>query len=216
MKKLFLFIAAATFCATANAEVITETFDANSFGWNECAFESSNGSAIIDKGVMTVKSKGENKAMGAFLTAMSGVKTQVGQNTFFETHCYAPINPAEDFKITTNVKIDKLSKDRVVGLVFNYRDGGNFYCFTFNDEMIQFKRYVDGGVVGSITTGMRWDKKSKAQQQWVLEKTGDELAFSVDGMEVLRVRYMPLEFSGVGFYTFGKQTLIVDDITFEQ
>lgn len=216
MKRILIALSVAVFYIAASAETIIDTFDANSFGWTESAFESNNGSAIIDRGVLTVKSKGENKAMSALMTALSGVETKVGQNTFFETHCYAPINPSEDFKITANVKIEKLGKDRIVGLVFNYRDNGNFYCFTFNDEMVSFTRYVDGGIVGSITTGMRWEKDSKARQQWILEKTGDELAFYVDGLEVHRVRYMPLEYAGVGFYTFGKQTLIVGDITFEQ
>lgn len=32
----------------------------------------------------------------------------------------------------------------------------------------------------------------------------------------MRVRYMPLDYIGVGFYTVGKQTLIVNDVTFTQ
>jgi hypothetical protein len=32
----------------------------------------------------------------------------------------------------------------------------------------------------------------------------------------MRVRYMPLDYTGVGFYTVGKQTLIVNDVTFTQ
>ena len=199
-----------------NAETIRDDFDANMLGWTECAYESNNGSAVIDQGVMTIKSKGENKAMGALLTAFSGKATKVGENTFFETHCYAPINPAADFRITTDVTIDKLGSDRLVGLVFNYRDGGNFYCFTFNDDMVSFQRYVDNYVVGRISQGVKWPKNGKMQQQWTLVKEGDELAFSVDGMEIIRVRYMPLEYSGVGFYTFGKQKLMVDDIEFVQ
>lgn len=212
-----LLIAALCFSSfTLYGEQITDDFEANSFGWNECAFESNNGSAIIDKGVLTVKSKGEKKAAGAFITAMTGVVTQVGENTFFETHCYAPIDVTRDFVITTDVTIDKLGSDRVCGLVFNYRDGGNFYCFTFNDEMVSFNRYVDYAVVGSIQQGVIWKKDKKAQQQWTLTKVGDELAFSVDGMEIMRVRYMPLEYAGVGFYTFGKQKLIVEQITYQQ
>lgn len=35
-------------------------------------------------------------------------------------------------------------------------------------------------------------------------------------MEILKVKYMPIEYSGIGFYTFGKQTLIVEDMTFTQ
>lgn len=133
MKKILFFTLAFVGLQTATfAQSFVDTFDANSLGWTECAFESNEGSAVIDQGVMTIKSKGENKAAGAFLTLMSGVPTTVGKNTFFETHCYAPLDVKKSFEITTNVTIDKLEKDRVCGLVFNYKDGGNFYCFTFN------------------------------------------------------------------------------------
>ncbi len=215
MRKVLLF-AAIVCCMNVNAETIRDDFNANSFNWTECAYKSSTGSAIIDKGVMTIESRGENKAMGALLSAFSGTQMKVGENTFFETHCYAPISLKKDFRITSNVVIDKLGSDRLVGFVFNYRDGGNFYCFTFNDEMINFQRYENNEVVGRISQGVKWDKKSKMQQRWTLIKEGDELAFMVDDMEVMRVRYMQLEYDGVGFYTFGKQKLIVEEMEYIQ
>lgn len=66
------------------AQSFKETFDSNSLEWTECAYESNNGTAIIDKGVMTIKSKGEKKAAGAFLTAMTGVATQVAMILFLK------------------------------------------------------------------------------------------------------------------------------------
>lgn len=165
---------------------------------------------------MTIKSKGENKTAGAFLSALSGVATKVGENTFFETHCYAPLDVKKPFEVIANVKIDKLANDRVCGFVFNYKDGGNFYCFNFNDEMVNFTRYVDNRTVGNIMQGIKWPNKKKLDQEWKLVCDGDVLSFFVDGMEILKVKYMPLDFSGIGFYTFGKQTLIIEDMTFVQ
>lgn len=199
-----------------NAEIIVDDFEANAMGWNECAYESNNGTAVIDKGVLTITSKGENKAMGTLLTALTGVATKVGRNTFFETHCYAPINISEDFKITSNVLIDKLGDDRLVGFVFNYRDSGNFYCISFNDEQVRFMRYENNEIVGTLEQGIRWQKTKKAQQQWVLTYESEEIVFSIDGIELIRVRYMPLQYTGVGFYTFGKQKLQVSEMTYEQ
>ena len=211
MKKLILiFTAVITTTFVMNAQSIKETFDANSLEWTESAYESNNGSAIIDKGVLTVKSKGVNKG----LTALLG--TQVGNNTYFETHCYAPLDIKKPFKIRTHVNIGKLSFDQMVGLIFNYRDYGNFYCFVFNEEQINFFRYENNVLVGMINQGIKWKDKKKVDQEWELESDGDILRFSVDGMEILKVRYMPLNYAGVGFYTFGKQTLIVDDIEFIQ
>jgi len=217
MKKYFfilLFVATSSFYSFA--DVITDDFSANAFGWTECAFESSSGSSVIDQGCLTIKSKGENKGMGAFLTAMSGVKTKVGENTQFETHCYAPLNVQHDFKIVSNVKIDKLDKDRLVGFLFNYKDDGNFYCFAFNNEMISFQRWVDGNMVGGIKQSMKWEDRSKVEQQWTLQKEGDELVFFVDNIEVIRVRYMTIDYAGVGFWTFGKQTLVVYEMQYQQ
>ena len=217
MKRTFLSLCLIVVISTISfAQSFVDTFDANSLGWTECAFESNKGSAIIDKGVLTIKSKGENKAAGAILTAMSGVATKVGENTFFETHCYAPLDVKKPFEVIANVTVDKLASDRVCGFVFNYKDGGNFYCFTFNDEMVNFTRYVDNRVVGNISQGIKWPSKKKLEQVWKLICDGDVLSFYVDEMEILKVRYMPLDYSGIGFYTFGKQTLVVDEMTFTQ
>lgn len=216
MKKYLLLLGVLLQSANMSAQSYKETFDANSLGWTECAYESNKGTAIIDKGVMTITSKGENKFAGALLSAMSGVATKVGENTFFETHCYAPLNVQKPFTIRAHVKIQKLSDDRNAGLVFNYKDGGNFYVFSFNREMVTFMRYVDAKVVGGIDQGVKWADRSKIDQEWELVSDGQELTFKVDGMQLLKVRYMPLSYSGVGFYTFGKQELIVDDIEFIQ
>ena len=58
--------------------------------------------------------------------------------------------------------------------------------------------------------------KGKREQKWVLKSDNDQLSFYVNDMEILNVRYMPLDFTGVGFYTIGKQTLVIDDVTFTQ
>ncbi len=197
-----------------NAQSFKETFDANSLEWTECAYESNSGTAIIDGGKMTIISKGENKGLGVALTALSGVATKVGENTFFETHCYAPLDVQKPFKIRTHVNIQKLANDRTTGLVFNYRDGGNFYCFNFNNEMVRFERRVDGMVVGAIQQGVKWKDRKKVDQEWELISDGQVLTFIVDGVQILKVRYMPLDYTGFGYYTFGKQELQVDDVEY--
>ena len=193
-----------------SAQSFKDTFDSNSLEWTECAYENNSGKAIIDKGFLNIESKGENKALGAF------IGEQVGQNTSFKTHCYAPIDVMKPFKVRTNVTIQKLAVDRITGLIFNYKDDGNFYTFTFNNEMVSFLRFENYALVGKIEQGIKWAKKSKLDQQWELVSDGNELTFFVDGMQVIKVKYMPLSYSGIGFYTFGKQELKVDDIEFIQ
>ena len=215
-KKIIIFAFSMLGALSVQAQTFKETFDANSLEWTECAYESNSGTAVIDGGKMTITSKGENKGLGAALTVLSGVQTKVGKNTFFETHCYAPLDVQKPFKIRTHVNIEKLASDRMAGLVFNYKDGGNFYCFAFNDEMVCFNRYVDNVIVGQIQQGVKWADKKKVDQEGELISDGQVLTFIVDGMQILKVRYMPLEYSGFGFYTFGKQELAVDDVEFIQ
>ncbi len=198
------------------AQNFTETFDANSLGWTESAGESNSGTAIIDKGVMTIKSKGDSK-FGRLAANFNG-SVKGMENTAFETHCYAPIDVKKPFEIIANVKMDNLDLEREAGMIFNYRDFGNYYAFVFNKESVSFLRFVDNRLVGSITQDIKWGKadKGKQNQTWKLISDGGELQFFINDMEILKVRYMPLDFTGVGFYTVGKQTLVVDDVTFTQ
>jgi hypothetical protein len=185
-------------CATVTyAQSFTDTFDSNSLGWNECPYESEEGMSVINKGVLKLKSKEEA--------------------AFFETHCYAPLDIQKPFEIIANVKIDELDDDKLCGLVFNYRDNGNFYCFAFNDQIIKFIRFVDNENVGSVRRSVKWTKTKRIEQEWKLVSDGDTLSFFVNGMEILKVKYMPLTYSGVGFYVMGDdQVVLVKDITFTQ
>lgn len=217
MKRSFIslcMIAALTMASYAQSFV--DTFDANSLGWTESAGESNSGTAVIDKGVMTIKSKGDSKFMR--LAANFNGNSKGMENTAFETHCYAPLDVHKSFEIIANVKMDNLDLERQAGMIFNYRDFGNYYAFVFNKESVSFLRFVDNRCVGSISQDIKWGKaeKGKLNQVWKLISENGELQFFVDDMEIMKVRYMPLDFTGIGFYTIGKQTLVVDDVTFTQ
>ena len=191
---ILLLMAAVTMMANAN--VIVDDFSANIYGWNEGEINGDIGTIAIINGQLNIKSKHEEVAL--------------------KTHCYAPINVEKDFRVTAHVGIDKLKDDKQVGLIFNYRDDGNFYCFSFNEYAVSFRRFENNVEVGSYHQGIKWKKKKKLEQEWTLIKEADELAFLVDGQEILRIRYMPLSYCGIGFYTISKQQLIVDRIEYDQ
>lgn len=189
-----LLVAALAFSAKAN--VIVDDFSANLYAWNEGEIGDNIGTIQIINGQLNIQSKHDEVAL--------------------KTHCYAPINVERDFRITAHVVIDKLKDDKQVGLIFNYRDDGNFYCFSFNEYAVSFLRFENNKEVGSFHQGIKWKKKKKLEQEWTLVKDADELAFLVDGQEIIRIRYMPLAYCGVGFYTISKQKLTVNKIEFEQ
>ena len=84
MKKLFLSLCMITTLGlSAHAQSFVESFDANSLGWTESAGESNSGTAIIDKGVMTIKSKGDSKFMR--IAANLNGNAKAGENTAFES-----------------------------------------------------------------------------------------------------------------------------------
>lgn len=216
MKKLMLSAIFLIATLSVNAQTYKETFDSNSLEWTECAYKNGIGTAIIDHGVMTVKSKGEKKGLSAVLSATSGTTVKAGENTFFETHCYAPIDVMKPFEIKTKVNIKQLASDRLVGLVFNYRDGGNFYAFSFNNDFVKFTRYENNEIVGDIMQGITWSGERHSDMEWTLISDGQTLMFKVDGISIMTIRYMPLSYTGFGFYTFGNQELIVDEVEFNQ
>ncbi len=109
----------ATLAMMANANVIVDDFSANIYGWNEGEIDGDIGSIAIINGQLDIKSKHEEVAL--------------------KTHCYAPINVEKDFKVTAHVLIDKLKDEKQVGFIFNYRDDGNFYCFSFNEYAVSFR-----------------------------------------------------------------------------
>ena len=187
-------LAASALCA--QAIVLTDDFSANLYAWNEGVIDGDIGEISIINGHLEIRSKHDEVAL--------------------KTHCYAPINVEKDFKITAHVTINKLKDDKQVGLIFNYRDDGNFYCFSFNEYAVSFRRYENNVEVGSYHQGIKWKKKKNIEQEWTLVKEADELAFSVDGQEIIRIRYMPLSYCGVGFYTIGKQGLAVTKMEYIQ
>ena len=216
MKKIVLCIILFVVYVSVSAQGYKETFDSNSLDWTECAYKNGIGTAIIDKGVMTIKSHGEKKGLSAMLSLASGSPVKAGENTFFETHCYAPIDVMQPFEIKSKVNIKQLAADRLVGLVFNYRDGGNFYTFSFNNEFVKFIRYENNVIVGDVMQGIKWNGTRRTDMEWSLVSDGQTLIFKVDGVSILTIRYMPLQYSGFGFYTFGNQELVVDEVEFIQ
>lgn len=191
---IVLLMAACVFSVKSN--VVTDDFSANIYSWNEGVIDGDIGEIAIINGHLEIKSKHDEVAL--------------------KTHCYAPINVERDFKITAHVSINKLKDDKQVGLIFNYRDDGNFYCFSFNEYAVSFRRFENNVQVGSYHQGIKWKKKKNIEQEWTLVKEADELAFMVDGQEIIRIRYMPLAYCGVGFYTIGKQGLSVSKIEYIQ
>ncbi|WP_276762209.1 hypothetical protein [Alistipes sp.] len=71
-------------------------------------------------------------------------------------------------------------------------------------------------IVGDIMQGIKWPGKRRSDMDWLLISDGQTLIFKIDGVSILTIRHMPLQYSGFGFYTFGNQELVVDEVEFRQ
>ena len=80
MKKIILCAAFFATAVVADAQNYKETFDTNSLEWTECAYKNAIGTAVIDKGVMTVTSKGELKGLGALVRMRKYVKIRFSKH----------------------------------------------------------------------------------------------------------------------------------------
>jgi hypothetical protein len=211
MKKMYFVVALAiAFAANVSAQSYTETFDSNSLEWTERAYKNEQGNAIIENGVMTVSSKTK-----VDLVALMGSGALNTYATAFETHCYAPLDVQKPFTITSQVTV---KNGEEVGLMFNFKDFGNYYAFVMTDDYVKFLRFENNLMVGSVTQGIRWKKplNKKIAQTRAIKSNGTTLEFVVNDEPIMKVRYMPLQYTGFGYYTVGTCQLVIDEVTFNQ
>lgn len=208
MRKMYFLVALAIACAAnVSAQSYTETFDSNSLEWTERAYKNDQGNAIIKDGRMKITSN--------LIKVSTGGGNKEVYATSFETHCYAPISVSKPFTITSNVLVKRSEE---FGIIFNFKDFGNYYAFMMTEEYVKFLRFENNNLVGTITQGVRWKKKFNRQngQTWVLKSDGIKLEFIVNDEPIMSVRYMPLEYTGFGYYTYGDSEIYVDEVIFKQ
>lgn len=213
MKKQFLAILLLGASIVASAQErfsYKENFDANTLEWTEAAHKTSVGTAIINNGLLKVASKGERIG----LALLTGNAADIKSATYFETHCYAPIDVVKPFEIHSMITVASSASESMAGILFNYKDDGNFYCFALSKEFITFLRYENGEVVGKIQQAIKVARAKSAK--WSIYSDGSTLSFKIDGVTLLNIRYMPLSYSGFGYYTYGEQNMVVDWVEFIQ
>ena len=209
MKKNIILVAALAMASIANvsAQKFVENFDSNSLEWTECTFDNKeNIKAFIDKGVLTIHSEKNTNFFSGTVSYSTATST-----------CYAPIDVKNPFKVTTHVRYE--ADDFPCGMMFNLKDNGTYYSILLNEsnKKVYFQRWEDTKLVGGFTQGFPYPKLKKGQfYELVLESNGDAITLTMQGIQVFKLRYMPLMYSGFGFITYGEQELIVDDVVFEQ
>lgn len=222
MKKFFIVAVCLLSAFAIKAQPIVEDFEANSLEWSEFTF-SSGFYAQIKKGKMSIfsqpirySSPSETGTFALLMDMMDPDPIPTHWNRMAHTHCLAPIDVQKDFTIRTNLVPTMSSTNSCVGILFNYRDEGNYYCIAYNSTNgVRFSRLENGRLVGWEEIPMV-PKNNKQQMEWELVKDGDVLIFRINQTEFLKIRYAPMTFRGFGFFAYGGSSMNVDDVTFVQ
>lgn len=193
MKKHFFVTALTVVSLALNAQVVfNETFDANDHGWQE--FKDGNASCFIVDGTLFIETDKDGLA--------------------FST-CYASYNPQQDFEMNVDVLTKK--NDIIFGIVFDYQDDDNYRVILVDNQMTRYIKYRDGKRVGYRRNGIKEIKKAKKEGvQLQLKQNSQKLFFYVNGILAQELRYVDMQYSGVGFIVGAGQKLSFDNFTIKQ
>jgi hypothetical protein len=211
-KKSFIAIAVIFSSISVFAQIQTENFESNSWGWTETS--SKDGEAIIIDGVFHLEGKrtGGQYVVGSGQYAV-GIKQEP---SFIETHCFAGFDPTKNFEIKCSATIKKISDNGNFGLILDYHDDGNFIVFQVRDDEAWLVRYKDSDAVGRIRNSLKQKGKKQVTLDISVKSSFKKLQFYINGMMVVEARYLPLETNGIGFYVGGNQSVDFDNVEITQ
>ncbi len=185
------------------AQIQTENFESNSWGWTETS--SKDGEAIIKEGVFHLEGK---KAGGVSLWGLGTTK----EPSFIESHCYAAFDPTKNFEIKCSATVKKISDNGNFGLMLDYLDDGNFIVFMVKDDEAWLVRYKNYEIVGRIRNSLKQKGKKHVSLDISVKSTFQKLQFFVNGMMAVESRYLPITSTGIGFYVSGSQMVDFDNV----
>lgn len=206
MRKYLLIVALLSVSMMASAQV-SDTFDTNKYGWQEYAQK--DGSALIVDGVMRLV--GNNPLENAWT---------ISSRSVIQSTCYAPIDPQKNFEIKSTAIVKKISNKGFFGVVFDYKDDGNYSCFYIQkgdkNAIVMYERVYETRVVGRRYTELKLPAKRKAEFDFKIKSNYNDIQFICNDMTVMEVRHQQPQFTGFGFIVIGQQEVDFDNVEFIQ
>ncbi len=171
-----------------------ETFDYNTFDWEEVSEK--NQSAIIADGYLTLTNKKKDEAVRITTTY--------------------PVKVKRNFTITNTFLIPELNDKNRFGIIFNYADNDNYSSFLIAEGHFWYYTKKEGKMKLEKDGKMKLKGGKNKTVTITIQKQGSELNFRVDDMPVYTVK-KNLAFPNFGFYSEGpKTTIMVDEIVIDQ
>lgn len=206
MRKYLVIVALLAGSMIANAQIV-ETFDSNKFGWQEFAQKS--GSALVVDGVLRLKGKNPLEDLWS-----------IKEHSEVQSTCYAPIDPKKNFEIKATAIAQKINDKGFFGIIFDYKDDGNYSAFFISkgdkNALVMYQREYEDRVVGRRFTELKLPSKRKAEFDFSIKSTFDDIQFFCNDMKVMEIRHQQPEFTGFGFIVIGQQEVDFDNVEFIQ
>lgn len=197
MKKLIVFtiyIGILTNVLVAqNQSIKKETFDQNTYGWEEKVEKKK--SATIKDGYLVLTNK---KKEGSI-----------------EITTRLPLQVKKRFKVTSKLLIPKLNNENRFGVIFNKIDDENYLAFLVKKENYYLINKENNTTTLEKTGKIKLKEGKNQTVTIILENKGGKLIFVVNGMTAIEVK-QDLRYSDFGFYSEGSGTIKIDEILIEQ
>lgn len=176
-----------------NQSIKKETFDQNTYGWEEKVEKKK--SAIIKDGYLVLTNK---KKEGSI-----------------EITTRLPLQVKKRFKVTSKLLIPKLNDENRFGVIFNKIDDENYLAFLVKKDNYYLIKKENNTTTLEKTGKIKLKDGKNQTVTIILENKGGKLILVVNGMTALEV-IQDLRYSDFGFYSEGAATIKIDEILIEQ
>lgn len=192
MKKVIfvqLFALICNVCLAQELITVQENFDQNKFNWDELFSE--NGSIVLVNEMLMIENKSDTQPINAI--------------------CNLPIAFDEDFTASVVFNKPKINDKNFLGIVFNYEDEDNYWLFLVKEKEAWIGRFHEGKFRRVRTNPIILKKGDKNDVLLQLERSGRNITFSVDNMEVKKHQANVIN-NTFGIILFGKGKLNVSSV----
>lgn len=207
MKRFALLIGglAATLSLSAQGIHIIEDFETNHLGWTETT--SDEGEAVIRDGVLHLSGKKRDHF------DFYGYKSKGSQMI---SSCYPGIDVSKNFEVRAKIVAKTVNEKDSFGVIFNYLDDYNYNVLVIDRKTAVLLRIEKNEIIGYRVTDLKATSRRNAEYNLKIKSTYQDLEFYNNDVQVLRVRHLPMQYSGFGIYINGLQTIDVEEVEFIQ
>ena len=130
--------------------------------------------------------------------------------------CYPGIDVSKNFEVRAKIVAKTVNEKDSFGVIFNYLDDYNYNVLVIDRKTAVLLRIEKNEIIGYRVTDLKATSRRNAEYNLKIKSTYQDLEFYNNDVQVLRVRHLPMQYSGFGIYINGLQTIDVEEVEFIQ